>query len=244
MLLKLNDPKAFSDAISIMSELVNEVRIKVSKGGMSAIAVDPANVALVSLKIPHSAFSQFESEEEELCVNLEDLKQVLKRAQAGGSLTLEKKENKLVVSMQDTVKRSFTLSLINLESEEKQIPELEFKNKVLMSSTLFQHAVEDAGIVSDACTLNTTSDSFSIEAKGSLNSSLTTFNSDEAKFSGEGKSRYSLEYLQKFVKGGKLAENVYLQYYHSQHKSEYPLRVDFLGNVELTFILAPRVEEE
>ena len=80
MLLKLSDPKAFSDAISIMSDVVNEVRIKVNKGGMSAVAVDPANVALVSLKIPHTAFTQFESTEEELCVNLEDLKQVLKRA--------------------------------------------------------------------------------------------------------------------------------------------------------------------
>ncbi|MFC1685961.1 hypothetical protein ACFLZZ_02985 [Nanoarchaeota archaeon] len=244
MLLKLNDPKAFSDAISIMSELVNEVRIKVNKGGMSAVAVDPANVALVSLKLPHSAFSQFESEEEELCVNLDDLKQVLKRAQAGGSLTLEKNENKLVVTMQDTVKRKFTLSLINLEAEEKQIPELDFQNKVLMPSNLFQHAIEDAAIVSDACTLETKENAFAIEAKGNLNSSCTTFNSDEAKFSGEGKSRYSLEYLQKFVKGGKLADNVYLQYHHAQHKSEYPLRVDFLGNVELTFILAPRVEED
>lgn len=244
MLLKLNDPKAFSDAISIMSELVNEVRIKVNKGGMSAVAVDPANVALVSLKLPHSAFSQFESEDEELCVNLDDLKQVLKRAQAGSTLTLEKQENKLVVSMQDTVKRSFTLSLINLETEEKQVPELEFQNKILMSSSLFQHAVEDASIVSDACTFDTKENAFSIEAKGSLNSSITMFNSDEAKFSGEGKSRYSLEYLQKFVKGCKLAENVYLQYYNTQHKSEYPLRVDFLGNVELTFVLAPRVEED
>lgn len=238
MLLKLNDPKAFSDAISIMSELVNEVRIKVNKGGMSAVAVDPANVALVSLKLPHSAFSQFESEEDEICVNLDDLKQVLKRAQQGSSLTIEKKENKLVVTMQDTVKRIFTLSLINIETEEKQVPELEFNSKVLLSSQLFQHAIEDASIVSDACTFNVSEKTFEIEAQGNLNSSHTNFNSDEAKFSGEGKSRYSLEYLQKFVKGCKLADNVYLQY-----KTDYPLRVDFLGNVELTFILAPRVEE-
>ena len=239
MLLKLSDPKAFSDAMGIMSELVNELRIKVNKNGLSAVAVDPANVALVSLKLPHSAFTQLESEEEEICVNLEDLKQVLRRAHSGSSLILEKKENKLVISIQDTVKRSFTLSLINIEGEEKQVPNLEFESKDLMPSTLFQHAIEDARIVSDSCTLNTNDKCFSIEARGNLNTSLTEFNSDEAKFSGEGKSKYSLEYLQKFVKGGKLAEKVYLQY-----KTDYPLRVDFLGNVELTFILAPRVEEE
>jgi len=239
MLLKLNDPKAFSDAVSIMSELVNEVRIKVNKGGMSAVAVDPANVALVSLKLPHSVFSQFEAAEEELCVNLNDLKQILKRAQSGSTLTLEKQENKLKISMQDTVKRSFTLALINLDAEEKQVPELEFGSKVLLPSQLFQHAIEDASIVSDACMLITDEKTFSVEAKGNLNSSHTLFNSDEAKFSGEGKSKYSIEYLQKFIKGCRLAENVYLQF-----KTDYPLRVDFLGNVELTFILAPRVEED
>ncbi len=239
MLLRLGDPKAFSDAISIMSELVNEVRIKVGKSGMSAVAVDPANVALVSLKLPHTAFTQFESEEDELCVNLDDLKQILKRAQSGSTVTLEKQENKLKISMQGTIKRNFTLSLINIEAEEKQVPELEFGSKVLLSSQLFQHAVEDASIVSDACTFNTDEKNFAVEAQGNLNTSMTSFNSDEAKFSGEGKAKYSLEYLQKFVKGGKLAENVYLQY-----KTDYPLRVDFLGNVELTFILAPRVEED
>lgn len=239
MLLKLNDVKALSEAIAIMSELVTEVRIKVGKNGMSAVAVDPANVALVSLKLPHSAFSQFESEDEELCVNLEDLKQVLKRANPGSTVTFEKKENKLSIQIQNSVKRSFTLSLINIESEEKHVPSLDFLAKVSLPSTLFQHAIEDAAIVSDACTFNAKGELFSVEAKGSFNSSYTEFNSNEVKLSGEGKARYSLEYLQKFVKAGKLSENVSLQF-----KTDYPLRVDFSGNVEMTFVLAPRVEEE
>ncbi len=239
MLLKLSDPKAFSEAVAIMSDLVNELRIKVTKNGMSAVAVDPANVALVSMKIPHSAFSQFEASEEELCVNLEDLKQILKRAGPGSELTLEKKENKLVVGIKDSVRRRFTLSLISIESEEKQVPALDFQAKVLMSSSLFQHAVEDALIVSDACTFNAKGNAFSIEAKGSLNSSQTEFNGEEAKFTGEGKSKYSLEYLQKFVKASRLSDSVHLQF-----KTDYPLRVDFMGAIEMTFILAPRVEED
>ena len=239
MQLKLSDAKAFSEAISILSEIVNEVRIKVSKNGLSAVAVDPANVALVSLKLPPTAFSQFDGDEEELCVNLEDLKQILRRVNPGSSLVLEKRENKLSLQLQDGVKRNFTLALINLEAEEKQVPTLDFQTKVLLPSNLFQHAIEDAAIVSDSCTFVTKENSFSVEAKGNLNSSQTEFNAEEAKFSGQGKSKYSLEYLQKFVKGGKLADNVHLQY-----KTDYPLRVDFLGAAELTFILAPRVEEE
>ena len=239
MLLKLSDVKGFSEAISILSEIVNEVRIKVDKKGMNAVAVDPANVALVSLKIPASAFSHFESEDQELCVNLEDLKQIIRRAGAGSTIVLERKENKLAIGIHDSVKRNFMLSLINIESEEKQVPELEFHSKISMPSALFQRAIEDASIVSDACTLSTKKDTFSVEAKGSLNSSHTEFSQNDAKFSGESKAKYSLEYLQKFVKGGKVSDTVELQY-----RTDYPLRVDFKGSAELTFILAPRVEEE
>lgn len=239
MLLKLNDSKVFSEAVSIMSELVNEVRIKVSKNGMSAVAVDPANVSLVSLKMPRTNFSQFETSEEDLCVNLNDLKQILKRAPVGSSLTLERKENKLLVSIDGSVKRNFSLSLINIDSEEKQVPELEFHVKALMPSALFQQAVEDASVVSDACTFNSDGKSFSVESKGSLNSSYTEFDPEGVKFSGEGKAKYSLEYLQKFVKACKLSDNVHVQY-----RTDYPMRVDFFGPAELTFILAPRVEED
>ena len=58
MLLKLDHPKLFSEIIGIIYELVLEVRLKVSKEGLSIIAIDPANVAMVSFKLPNTAFSE------------------------------------------------------------------------------------------------------------------------------------------------------------------------------------------
>ena len=81
MLLKFDNPKLLADSISLISELVLEVKAKISKIGFEITAIDPANAAMVLMKIPASAFSQFEVEkDEELGLNLEDLKQVLKRA--------------------------------------------------------------------------------------------------------------------------------------------------------------------
>ena len=239
MLLKLNDPKILSDAIALISELVSEVRLKITRAGMGIIAVDPANVALVSLKLPCSLFSEFKTEEEEnLGVSLEDLKQVLRRANSSSTLTIEKEDNKLKLSIQDTVKRNFSLALIAIETEEKRIPELEFNGKVELDSGIFSNAIEDAAVVSDSCSLSV-KDKFIVEAKGNLHSTRTEFSSDEAKFSGEAKSKYSLEYLQKFIKASKFADKVSVQF-----STDYPCRLDFKGPVEMTFILAPRVEEE
>ena len=72
MKIKLEDPTIFSKSIDLISELVMEVRIKVNEFGVSIVAIDPANVAMVALKVPKSAFSEFEVGEEVLGVNLEN----------------------------------------------------------------------------------------------------------------------------------------------------------------------------
>ncbi len=96
MLLKLENPKMFSEVIGIISEMVLEVRMKVSKEGMSIIAIDPANVAMVSFKLPSSAFSELEVDKEEvLGVNLDNLKAVLRRIKSGSILVITKQENEL-----------------------------------------------------------------------------------------------------------------------------------------------------
>ncbi|MBU0906882.1 MAG: hypothetical protein KKE05_01855, partial [Nanoarchaeota archaeon] len=95
MKLTLQSPKIFSDIVTIISELVTEVRIKINKDGMSLTAIDPANVAMVYFKIPNSLFLDFdlEKEEEEIGVNLNNLKAVLRRVKPGATLAIERVEN-------------------------------------------------------------------------------------------------------------------------------------------------------
>ena len=62
MKLTLADSKIFKDSVSIISDLVSEVKIKFNEDGLSIVAVDPATVALVSFKLPKSAFSKLVSQ--------------------------------------------------------------------------------------------------------------------------------------------------------------------------------------
>ena len=75
MLVQLDKPQVLSKAIDIISELVMEVKIKVNDFGLSVVAIDPANVAMVEFKLPKSAFSRFETVgPEDLGINLDNLK--------------------------------------------------------------------------------------------------------------------------------------------------------------------------
>ena len=78
MLLQLDKPQFLSKTIDIISDLVMEVKMKVNEFGLSMIAIDPANVAMVEFKLPKSAFSRFEvTEPEELGIHLDNLKKIL-----------------------------------------------------------------------------------------------------------------------------------------------------------------------
>lgn len=240
MLIKLENPLFLAKVIDIISDLVTEVRIKINEFGMSITAMDPANISMVNFKIPKSSFSQFEVEKEVLGINLDNLKQVLRRCSPGSSLIMEKKENLLSIHIQDRIKRNFTLNLIEIESEERDLPELEFSSVVEINSVDLITSIEDCNIVADACSFIIKDGKFIIEAK-SLNSARSEFSGDEAKIEAENcKAKYSLEYLQKFMKGAKLCEKSVLKF-----AEEHPLRIDFkTPEMELSFILAPRVETD
>ncbi|MBM3228451.1 hypothetical protein FJZ20_01000 [Candidatus Pacearchaeota archaeon] len=240
MLIKLENPGFLSKIIEIISELVTEVRIKVNDSGLSITAIDPANISMVRFVLPKSSFSQFETGDEVLGINLDNLKRILKRSGPSSSLILEKKENLLNIQISDRIKRNFNLSLIDIEGEEKDLPALEFSSVIEINSRDLSDSIEDCLVVADACSFIINNGKFIIEARG-LNSAMSEFSGDEAKISAENcKSRYSLEYLQKFIKGAKLAEKVILKF-----ANDHPLRMDIKNElIELSFLLAPRVETE
>lgn len=241
MHLKLDNPKLFTDIISIISDLVTEVKLKVTKDGLSLTAIDPANVAMVYFKVPSDLFSNFEIEKDEvLGVNLENLRAVLRRCKLGSSLSLIKQDNFLKLEIQDRIKRDFSLALLDIHSEEKEMPQWEFKSVVKMDSESFTEIVEDCLIVSDACTFFAEPTKFIVEAHG-LNSARAEFNAEEIEiYSDKSKARFSLEYLNKFVKGSKISSRVTLSF-----SEDHPMRIDFpTGNVMLSFVLAPRIEQD
>ncbi len=240
MLVKLENPLLLSRVVEIISELVTEVRIKIDDSGLGITAMDPANVSMVRFMLPKASFSRFESGPEVLGVNLDSLKRILKRCGSGSSLIFEKQENLLNIQIQDKIKRNFNLALIDIESEEKEIPRLEFSSMVELSSSDLVDSIEDCIVVSDACSFIVKNGKFIIEARG-LNSAMSEFSGDEAKISAENcKSRYSLEYLQKFVKAAKLSEKTVLRF-----AEDHPLRMDIKNDfLEISFLLAPRVETE
>src|SRR3990167_8721105 len=98
MKLSLAEPTYLKESVSIISELVNEARFRITKDAVELVAMDPANVAMVIFKLLSSAFVEYDLKEKvELSINLDNLKKILRRSAPTDTVTLETDKAKLRV---------------------------------------------------------------------------------------------------------------------------------------------------
>ena len=248
MKLVLAEPRFFKDSITIISELVTEAKFKVTKDALELVAMDPANVAMVIFKLLSSSFTQYEvKEEEELAINLNNLKQILRRAKSDDMLTLETTEdNKLKITMKSNTTRSFSIPTLELEDKEQRVPELSFPLSVETNSAVLTEAIEDVSVVAESVTFLGEKNQLSVKAEGDLSKAFIEIKPDEntiIKTDSEDKlkAKYSLEYLKKMILGGKLTDHVSLQF-----NTDYPMKLEYkvTDRLLLSFILAPRVDND
>ena len=248
MKLTLAEPKYLKDSIAIISEIVNEARFKIKKDVIELIAMDPANVAMVIFKLLSSSFTEYAVDKEiDIAINLNNLKQILKRAGPNDMISLEMdQKNKLKVQLLGHSIRTFGLPIIDIEEKEQKVPELKFPVSIKMPSSILDGAIADVDIVGESVSFIAEPKKFSLLAEGDLSQAHVEIKeSDNTKLNVEGtskiKSKYSIEYLKKMINGSKIADEVVVNF-----NSDYPLKLDYttIDKVNLSFILAPRVENE
>ncbi|HEY1198090.1 MAG TPA: DNA polymerase sliding clamp, partial [Thermoplasmata archaeon] len=66
------------EVVEVVSTLVSEVKLTISKDGLEAKAVDPSHVAMLVLKLQKSVFEEFTGESTDIGVDVEKLKEVLR----------------------------------------------------------------------------------------------------------------------------------------------------------------------
>jgi len=246
MKVVLAEPKFLKEPLFIIGDLVNEVTLKFTKEKLGIIAMDPANVAMIVFNLLSTSFVDYNVEKDiEFGVNLDSIKQVLRRIKPSDTLMMELKDNRLKITLKSDNTRTFNIPLINLEDQKQDIPKLEFSSKIEMPSFLFEEAISDIEVVSDALDIKLDENRLTLESTDAINHALVELNpSEDILITSKDKktrSRYSIDYLKKISKGGKLSDNVVLNF-----SNDYPLRADYkiTDKLSLSIILAPRVINE
>lgn len=245
MKLTLAETKLLKESVTIIADIVSEVRFVVGKDAVELVAMDPANVAMVIFKLLSSAFVEYEVKEREtIAINLNELKQVLRRTKPNDTMTLEIAESKLKVTLKSVSKRQFFLPLIDLEERDQKVPNLSFTATVKTTSTALTEAIEDVDIIGESVSLIAEPKAFKVTSSSDLSKADVEIPADKEttiESRGTVKAKYSIEYLKKMIAAAKLADTVKVRF-----SKDYPLQLEYtlIDKMSLSFILAPRVDND
>jgi proliferating cell nuclear antigen len=238
------------DSMKTISDLISEGLFQLTDEGVKLVAADPAMVGLVDFTLEKDVFETYEiDEEQKVGINIENFYSILRRANSDDTITLEVDEDssKFKITMENNSTRDFSLPILNLSEDD--IPSVgdldQFTFNAELDTSLLEGAIKDAMVVSDAVTITADGSSLQISAEGDQSGVDFTVESDAEgvhEMSGsDARSMFSLDYLSKMIGAKKLSDVVTVKL-----GQDFPMRMEFIRpeEVELNFVLAPRIEEE
>ncbi len=250
----LADAKRIGQLIKVVAEFQDNTTFTVDQDrGFMLGGMDPANVAMLGLRIFPSAFIEWQIESPGMGnINLGDLKKVLKRAKKHHSLELrtEKKNDSsqvnLVVCLVGAARREVSLMVSKEEGPAQKWPALKFTASAMMSTAVLRDEIEALGDHGESVRIS----------PGERELILTTLQddkdtdpartlipvSDPGQVQGSGMGKYSHDYLNKFLKAVQPCGNeITLSW-----GEDYPLMLEVVGidKWSLRILLAPRVDND
>ena len=245
----LEEVGLIKDSMKTISDLISEGLFQLKDDGIHLIAADPAMVGLVDFKLEEDVFEDFGLDEEtKVGLNLENFYSILRRANSDDTITLELDEDnsKFKIIMKGMSTRSFSLPILNLSEDDiPSTDQLDFNIEAELETQVFEGAVKDAMVVSDSVTISADDETINIVSEGDQSNVDFQISGDSdgviALEGSEAKSMFSLDYLNKMIGAKSLSDTLNMKL-----GEDFPMRLEFTvpEKADLSFVLAPRIEED
>lgn len=243
--------------VDAMKDLCKDVNFDVSEKGMQVQSMDSSHVALVSLMLRESAFSEFKCDRpSSLGMNVESLSKILKICGPNDSLKLRYTNDSDTVNFQCETSEEdriadFDLKLMQIESEHMEIPEQQYKVVAKMPSSEFLRICRDLKEFGETISINASKEGIRFSVQGDIGTGNVLLKPRESDKPEERvaltvhepvNATFALRYLVTFSKAAPLCGSVELGL-----GPDAPLLVKFdLDNADngfLQFYLAPKIDE-
>jgi len=155
--------KDFTNILKTLSEIVDEVLLKVSEKGVNVKALDPSRVAMISVTLPAESFQDFKVEKE-LSIGLAvgNLAKILKQLKKGDKITMCANEENVEILVEGTSVRRYKFR--NIEVVEEEIPELspQYDVEASVLSSPFRTALSELASITNTIGFTATQDALTL----------------------------------------------------------------------------------
>ncbi|MGI0132435.1 MAG: DNA polymerase sliding clamp [Thermoplasmata archaeon] len=233
------------ELVEVISTLVSEVKLGISKDGIEVKAVDPSHVAMLVLKINKSAFEEFTGEPTEIGVDVEKFKEVLRLSKPGDVIDLQYDggKNRLVIHVGKVTRHMSVVDPAGIT--DPKVPNVNPPGLVVVKMDELRQGIRGSESISDHVTLSLDLEGFTMHSEGEtdrVDMHLPKEGLSKLEVKEAVKSMYPLDFFSSMVKSITTSDEVTLHV-----GNEYPLKIEFgvaAGKGEARFLLAPRVEED
>ena len=233
------------ELVEVISTLVSEVKLTVSKDGIDVKAVDPSHVAMLVLSLKKSAFVEFTGEPTEIGIDIEKLKEVLRLSKPGDDIDLQYDggKNRLVVKVGKVTRHMSIVDPAGIT--DPKVPNVTPPGTAVVKMEELRQGIRGSESISDHVTLTLDTEGFTMHSEGEtdrVDMTLPKASLSRHEVKEPVKSMYPLDFFSSMVKSITTSEDVTLHV-----GNEYPLKIEFTiadGKGEGRFLLAPRVEED
>jgi proliferating cell nuclear antigen len=233
------------EVVDVVSTLVDEAKFNVGKDAITVKAVDPAHVAMVDLTLDRSAFETYKADEGELGVDMDKMKEILRLAKGGETISMAHDENKnrLVVTVGNTTRRMALVDTAGMS--DPKVPSLNLPAKLVVRTDELRQAIRASESISDHIALKVSPEGFEIVSEGDTDNVSHVVPKDlleELQVKEPVRSLFPLDYFSNMVKAISSAQTVTLYL-----GSDYPVKMEFKiagGKGEVKYLLAPRIESD
>jgi len=233
------------ELVEVISTLVSEVKLSVSKDGIDVKAVDPSHVAMLVLRLNKGAFEEFTGEPTEIGIDVEKLKEVLRLSKPGDILDLQYDggKNRLVLHVGKVTRHMAVVDPAGIT--DPKVPNVTPPGIAIVRMEELRQGIRGSESISDHVTITLEPESFTMHSEGETDRVDLTVGKDGLKrleVKETVRSMYPLDFFSNMMKSITSSEEVTLHV-----GNEYPLKIEFQiasGKGEGRFLLAPRVEED
>jgi len=243
--------------VDAMKDLCKDINFDCSEKGLQVQSMDSSHVALVSLLLRESAFSEFKCKRPtSLGMNVDSLAKILKICGPNDSLKLKWRAGADIVSFQcesgdDDRIADFDLKLMQIESEHMEIPEQHYKVSAKLPSAEFQKICRDLKEFGETMQIKANKEGITFSVHGDVGNGNVMLKPREADKPEDKVSltvhepvtaTFALRYLVNFAKAAPLSGTVELGL-----GPDAPLLVKYdlekNDNGHMQFYLAPKIDE-
>ncbi|MGC8974956.1 MAG: hypothetical protein ACP5KB_02010 [Thermoprotei archaeon] len=233
--------RVFSRVLEMVSSIVDEALFTFSSEGLKIRALDPAQVALVSVFVPSSSFLTYNVvEETAVGVNLSNLMRTLPKPRKSDKVVLRAGEDFYEFVIESVSVRRYRYRSIEVPVSE--IPEitLEFKVRGSVYTSAFKTALNDlkgSGTIVFEASNNQVLKLLAPEIGGEVSFSVMGGSLIELEVSESSRSSYDESYIIKVLPLCEVTDAVKIEF-----SSEQPVRLTFnlLGGEVVEYLSAPK----